>query len=137
MNLDSQQSVCKDPLLEHLPISDLLNLFLAAYRRHVQIKTASLSASTDKQTIHIVLADKPSGCVACIQFDPVTPAFGLFLFSSIAAGSPLPPLEGLRMTRHAKGDAAGGKNSARIYACCQNFSLSRSSAWRRFGYENE
>lgn len=77
--------------------------------RHVQLKASSRAAATSRQTIHVGLAGKPSGCVIWIRFDPETLELGPFLFFGSAAGQPLPDLSRFGTARHTKGDTQGYK----------------------------
>ena len=134
MNLDTHQSSYREKLLEHLFVGDLLryawlhkNAALevagpevdrAGYDvileadgaiRHVQLKSSSILASTASQKIHIDLGRKPSGCIVWLHFDPENLELGPFRFYGGQPGKPLPPLDGFKVARHVKGNAAGYK----------------------------
>jgi len=134
MSADSYQSVYREKLLEHLLIGELLkyswfehdaslevsqpaidrsghDIVLEAngVTRHVQLKTSSTIAKTGRQNVHLGLAEKPSGCVLWIRFDPDTMALGPFLFFGSTPGLALPPLDGFKIAVHTKGDAQGVK----------------------------
>lgn len=119
MAVDSYQSVYREKLLEHLLIGELLkyswlnhdaslevsqpaidrsghDIVLEAngVTRHVQLKTSSTIAKTGRQNVHLGLAEKPSGCVVWVRFDPASMALGPFLFFGSAPGTALPPLDG-------------------------------------------
>lgn len=76
--------------------------------RHVQMKSSFVGAKTARQKINIRLADKPSGCVVWVRFDPETLELADFLWFGAAPGAPLPD-PGDRIGRHAKGDHSGYK----------------------------
>ncbi len=76
--------------------------------RHVQLKASYRRAKTSKVGININLAQKPSGCVIWIWFDPDTIELGPFLWFGGQPGEPLPPL-GDRVGKHTKGDRTGLK----------------------------
>jgi hypothetical protein len=131
---DQNQSVYRERLLEHLLIGELLkhawlnddarlevargeidrtgyDVVLEAHGviRHVQFKTSASISKTNKQNVHIGLAQKPSGCVIWSRFDSHTLQLGPFLFFGAAPGKPLPSLEGLAVAKHTKGDSKGKK----------------------------
>ena len=131
---DQHQSVYRERLLEHLLIGELLkhawlnddarlevargeidragyDVVLEAHGviRHVQFKTSASISKTNKQNVHIGLAQKPSGCVIWSRFDPHTLRLGPFLFFGSAPGKPLTSLEGLAVAKHTKGDSKGKK----------------------------
>ena len=132
--LDSHQSVYRERLLEHLLIGDLLRhawlhggatldvsqpaidrsghdvvLEANGVTRHVQLKSSSHLAKTARQTIHVGLGSKPSGCVVWTRFDHATMTLGPFLFFGGAPGAALPSLDGCKVARHARGGADGVK----------------------------
>ena len=134
MSLDSHQSVYREKLLEHLLIGELLkyswqhhgaslevsqpaidraghDIVLEANRttRHVQLKTSSTIATTGRQNVHVGLAQKPSGCVVWMRFDPEAMTLGPFLFFGSAPGMALPALDGFKVATHTKGNAQGVK----------------------------
>ena len=76
--------------------------------RHVQFKASFRSAKTSRVGININLAQKPSGCVIWIWFDPESMELGPFLWFGGKPGEPLPPL-GDRVGKHSKGDRTGLK----------------------------
>jgi hypothetical protein len=131
---DQHQSVYRERLLEHLLIGELLrhawlkddaclevargeidrtgyDVVLEAHGviRHVQFKTSSSISKTNKQNVHIGLAQKPSGCVIWSRFDPETLRLGPFLFFGAVPGKPLPSLEQLAIAKHTKGNSNGKK----------------------------
>ena len=77
--------------------------------RHIQLKASSTTARTARQKIHVALAEKPSGCVIWVQFDPATLQLGPFLFFGGGPGSPLPSLEDFKVAKHTKADTQGVK----------------------------
>ncbi len=76
--------------------------------RHVQLKSSFVGAKTARQTVNTRLADKPSGCVVWILFDPETFELAAFLWFGAPSGKPLPYL-GNKIAKHAKGDQHGHK----------------------------
>lgn len=76
--------------------------------RHVQLKSSHRSAKTRDVKIHVNLAEKPSGCVIWILFDPESLELGPFLWFGGPPRHRMPPL-GDRVARHTKGDRTGRK----------------------------
>jgi hypothetical protein len=132
-NPHSFQSSTREKVLEHLFVGDLLRcLWRRGVRdvevlrpevdkggydvvlesqgviRHVQLKSSHRTAKTREVGINTVLAQKPSGCVIWILFDPAAMELGPFLWFGGQPGSPLPAL-GDRIGRHSKGDSTGRK----------------------------
>lgn len=128
------QSVYRERLLDHLLIGELLkhawledNACLEVARgeidrtgydaileahgvvRHVQFKTSSSASETQRQSVHIGLCSKPSGCLIWSRFDPLTLVLGPFLFFGGAAGERLPSLAGLAVAKHTKANSKGEK----------------------------
>lgn len=114
-SLDTEQSVYREHLLEHLLVGELLkhawleygaelevarpevdrggyDLVLEARQitRHVQLKASRRDASTSVQKVHVQLAEKPSGCIVWVQFDPRTLALGPFFGSAARPANPFP-----------------------------------------------
>lgn len=133
MSQDYTQSVYRENLLEHLLIGELLkhawlkrgaelevsfpavdrsghDIILEAngVTRHVQLKSSGTDAATRSQTIHIQLAQKPSGCVIWTKFSKEL-QLDHFLFFGGAPGEPLDSLDGLKTAKHTKGNAQGVK----------------------------
>jgi len=133
-SLDTEQSVYREHLLEHLLVGELLkhawleygaelevarpevdrggyDLVLEARQitRHVQLKASRRDASTSVQKVHVQLAEKPSGCIVWVQFDPRTLALGPFFWFGGAAGQPLPDISGFQIAKHTKANAQGVK----------------------------
>jgi hypothetical protein len=77
--------------------------------RHIQLKASHSGAATNRQTINRRLADKPSGCVIWIRFDPDSMELGPFGWFGGDPGAALPSLEGFGQAKHTKGDASGAK----------------------------
>ncbi len=77
--------------------------------RHVQLKASHHDSATSRVGINIRLAEKPSGCVVWVYFDPDTLALGPFLWFGGGPGEPLPDVSGFSVGRHAKGNAQGVK----------------------------
>lgn len=134
MSLDTNESVYREHLLEHLLVGELLkyswlhhgaclevsqpsidraghDIVLEAHgvTRHVQLKASSTLATTAVQKIHVGLASKPSGCVLWTRFNPEDMRLGPFMLFGGAPGAPLPALTDFRVAKHTKGDANGVK----------------------------
>jgi hypothetical protein len=134
MPIDAEQSVYRERLLEHLILGDLLkhswlhhravlevsqpsldraghDIVLEAHgvTRHVQFKSSGDSAKTARQTIHLDLARKPSGCVVWIRFNRENLELGPYLFFGGPPGEPLPPLDRFAVAKHSKGNSRGVK----------------------------
>ena len=77
--------------------------------RHIQLKAAKSDAKASRQTIHIALAGKQSGCVVWVYFDEKTLKLGPFLFFGGTAGLPLPNIANNKVAKHNKGNAEGFK----------------------------
>jgi hypothetical protein len=132
-NPHSHQSSTREKVLEHLFVGDLLRcLWRRGVRdvevlrpevdkggydvvlesqgviRHVQLKSSHRTAKTREVGINTVLAQKPSGCVIWILFDPAAMELGPFLWFGGRPGSRLPAL-GDRVGKHSKGDSTGRK----------------------------
>ncbi len=86
---------------------DLL-LEARGFQRHVQLKSSYEDAKTARQNINVRLADRPSGCVVWIRFNPDTLAQTNFLWLGAEPGQPLPSLPE-RTGKHSKGNAQGIK----------------------------
>ena len=131
---DTHQSVYREHLIEHLLIGELLkhswlhhaadleiskpeldraghDIILEAhgFTRHVQLKSSFRGARTARQKVHVDLAEKPSGCVIWVHFDPETLEMGPFLFFGSEPGAKMPPMEAFPVARHTKGNALGIK----------------------------
>ena len=76
--------------------------------RHIQLKSSHLGAKTQKVGINTSLADKPSGCVIWIWFDPESMELGPFLWFGGPPGTPMPDL-GKRVGKHTKANSEGVK----------------------------
>ncbi len=87
------------------------DLVLEAKRivRHVQLKASYHGAATAVVNVNVALAEKPSGCVIWIRFDPDSLDLGPFLWFGGAPGAPLPDLAPFKIGRHTKGNAQGVK----------------------------
>ncbi len=87
------------------------DLVLEAKRivRHVQLKASYHGAATAVVNVNVALADKPSGCVIWIRFDPESLDLGPFLWFGGAPGEKLPDLASFSIGRHTKGNALGVK----------------------------
>ena len=77
--------------------------------RHIQLKASHHGAATPGVSINAALAEKPSGCVIWLRFDPATLDFGPFLWFGGKPGDKLPDLSPFRVTTHTKRNAMGIK----------------------------
>lgn len=77
--------------------------------RHIQLKASHHGAATPGVNINVALAEKPSGCVIWLRFDPATLEFGPFLWFGGEPGAKLPDMTSFRVTTHAKANAKGIK----------------------------
>lgn len=134
MSLDTEQSVYRERLLEHLVLGQLLrhswlhdhaaleisqpaidraghDVVLEAHgvTRHVQFKSSAISSKTARQSVHVALCEKTSGCVVWVQFDRGTLDLGPFYFLGGTAGNPLPDIRHMAVAKHTKGNAKGVK----------------------------
>jgi hypothetical protein len=78
--------------------------------RHIQLKTAHLTAKASSQKIHTALSNKPSGCIVWIYFNEETLKLGPFLFFGSPAGMPLPDVSEFKIAKHTKANANGDKS---------------------------
>ena len=78
--------------------------------RHIQLKASHRGAATPGVGINVALAEKPSGCVIWIIFDPAQMEIGPFLWLGGSPGEPLPDLSRYPVGRHAKANAQGIKS---------------------------
>lgn len=87
------------------------DLVLEANRivRHVQLKASHHGAATARVNVNIALAEKPSGCVVWIRFDPHNLDLGPFFWFGGAPGDTLPDLASFPVAKHTKGNATGVK----------------------------
>jgi len=77
--------------------------------QHIQLKSSHHSAATPDQEINVALAEKPSGCVIWLRFDPKTLDFGPFLWFGSVPKHRLPDLTPFRIARHTKPNSEGIK----------------------------
>ena len=104
-----QRGELMDVLRSHTDQSGY-DLLLEAHgiQRHVQLKSSFLGAKTARQKVNTRLAERPSGCIVWIRFDPETLEQTEFLWFGGDPGAPLPEM-GDRVVRHTKGNAQGVK----------------------------
>ena len=76
--------------------------------RHIQLKGAKRGATTAQQTVHVSLAEKPSGCVVWAFLDDNTLSLGPFLFFGGEPGQRL-DLKSFRVSKHTRANAQGFK----------------------------
>ena len=77
--------------------------------RHIQLKASYIGGKTNRQKVHIKLAQKPSGCVVWVYFNENTLELGPFYYFGGAPGKSLPDIYGAKVARHTKGDQDGYK----------------------------
>ncbi len=84
--------------------------------RHIQLKAARKGGKRASVGIHVKLAEKPSGCVVWVHFNPKTLELGPFLWFGGPPGKPLLwsggkplSLDEFKVGKHTKGDSAGHK----------------------------
>lgn len=78
--------------------------------RHIQLKVTILGGARTDVGIHTRLADKPSGCVIWLVFDPVARDFQAIRWLGGKPGTGLPDL-GSKVGRHTRANSAGIKAS--------------------------
>ncbi len=129
----SEHSSYREKLIEHLFIGELLktswlggsllevskpevdnsgyDIVLEASNviRHVQLKSSFIGASTSKQNVNVRLAEKPSGCVVWVVFDPKSLELDHFLFYGNGPNQPLTKLLDKKVATHNKRNADGIK----------------------------
>jgi hypothetical protein len=79
--------------------------------RHVQLKASHHGSSTARVGVNLRLAEKPSGCVIWLRFDPATLKLGPFLWFGAAPGERLPDLSAFPVAKHTKANAEGIKQA--------------------------
>jgi hypothetical protein len=77
--------------------------------RHVQLKSSYADARTARINVSLGLAEKPSGCVVWLWFNPSTLDLGPYFWFGSPPGEPLPDLNGYSVGRHTKGNKEGVK----------------------------
>ncbi len=134
MAVHSEHSSYREKLLEHLFIGEVLrhlwrqgdmtaeflrpevdsggyDLVIACNDiiRHIQLKSSYHGAKTARQSVNVRLAEKPSGCVVWVVFDPKTLAIGPFFWFGGKPGEPLPDIWSFPIAKHTRGNAYGVK----------------------------
>lgn len=77
--------------------------------RHIQLKASHVGSHTPHVPINIALAQRPSGCIVWMIFDPHDLDFKRFLWFGGTPGSPLPPIDDFKVATHNKRNAQGIK----------------------------
>lgn len=77
--------------------------------RHIQLKATFRGSKVSRFTVNAGLAQKPSGCIVGLIFDPGTLELGPFLWFGGAPGCRLPDLSRFSKAKHTKGNAQGVK----------------------------
>lgn len=80
-----------------------------AFVRHIQLKATFRGSKVSRFIVNTGLAQKPSGCVVALVFDPATLELGPFLWFGSTPGHRLPDLSGFAIAKHTKGNAQGIK----------------------------
>ena len=78
--------------------------------RHIQLKGLRQGGKRSEVTLSTRLAEKRSGCVIWMVYDPATLVLGPFLWFGGAPGEALPDI-GTKVARHTKGNAQGQKTA--------------------------
>lgn len=78
--------------------------------RHIQLKASHHGSATREIKVNLRLANKPSGGIIWMKFDPVTLELGPFLWFGSVPGEALPDISSLAVARHTKGNAKGVKS---------------------------
>ena len=86
-----------------------LVLETASIVRHVQLKSTKRGSSLNHVNINLHLAQKPSGCVILIEFDPATLELGPFYWFGGPPAQRLPEISTFHAAKHTKGNAKGEK----------------------------
>ena len=73
--------------------------------RHIQLKASHHGAATPGANVNIALAEKVSGCVIWMYFDPATLAIGPYLWFGEEPGQKLGDLSPFRVAKHTKRNA--------------------------------
>ena len=81
--------------------------------RHIQLKASYNGSTVRSQTINAKLAQKPSGCVVWLGFDPDTIELGPFYWFGESPGQALPDISGFKKAKHTKANAMGQKTERR------------------------
>lgn len=129
----AQHSVLRERIVEHLFVADVLQrLWQMKVRdvellrseidaggydlvfgsrtglRYVQLKATLSGGATRKVKVNLKLAGRPGGCVIWILIaDDLN--FQGFRWLGGDPGEPLPPIDGLKVARHSKGNSLGEK----------------------------
>ena len=77
--------------------------------RHVQLKSSHHGSTTSEVKVSLHLAEKPSGCVIWLWFDPETLQLGPFYWFGNEPGARLPAIAGFKVAKHTKGNSQGVK----------------------------
>ncbi|MFP1132344.1 hypothetical protein [Asticcacaulis sp. W401b] len=78
--------------------------------RHIQLKIAREGGSRSDVSVNLNLAKKPSGCVVWIVVNDDLDFKNFLWFGSEEPHNPLPPIDHMKVAKHAKGTAEGIKN---------------------------
>lgn len=129
----AENSVLREKIVEHIFISDILRLLwkkriidvevmqsefdaggydlVLGYKnivRHIQFKTVLEGGANTRVSISLKLAEKPSGCVIWTVVNPELKATSYLWFGGMP-NEPLPSIDGLKITKHTKGNSLGEK----------------------------
>lgn len=78
--------------------------------RHIQLKSSSINSKTGEVKVNDRLAQKPSGCIIWMYFDPNDLSLGPFLWYGGSPGEKLPDLTHFKSARHTKANSEGMKS---------------------------
>lgn len=92
--------------------------------RHIQLKVKVRGGKTDAIKASLKLADKPSGCIILIHYDPQTLEIGPFGWFGGTPGEPLPDL-GDKVALHSKrdGDRVRGERPGQRVVSVRRFEM--------------
>ena len=79
----------------------------SGHARHIQLKGSYRGSRTAVQKVYLSLAEKPSGCVVWVYFDPNSLELGPFLYFGGEPGRKLPNIDSFKTAKHSKANAQG------------------------------
>lgn len=86
---------------------------VAGVLRHIQLKASFNGSKVRDQNINAKLAQKHSGCVVWLGFDPDTIELGPFYWFGGSPGQALPDVSSFKPAKHTKANAEGKKTQRR------------------------
>ncbi|MGC4104805.1 MAG: hypothetical protein QM753_00430 [Thermomicrobiales bacterium] len=130
MSYHTNHSVYREMVLEHLFVGEIMRyhwmhglphvemlksqvdasgydivLESGSITRHIQLKASHVGSHTPHVPINSALAQRPSGCIVWMYFDPETLHFTHFLWFGSDPGTPLPSIENFKVATHNKRNA--------------------------------